>query len=195
MSIDRNPGSPLRHVATYNSSGTFTPPPGTNLAFVSVVGAGSGGYGSVRYTAGASGFGGGIAAAYVQVIGGSPHVITIGAGGSGSIAAGNFPMIAPGTGGTTSFDGRLSITGSGGNTGARYSAGSIVNPTATGATTLTTLNPGATTLVSTGNITSQNTGGGTAGSAAGGSTGVTPRYQQSNTTGGTGGSGAIHVYV
>jgi len=195
MAININPGSPLRHVATFNSSGTFTPPPGTNLAFVSVVGAGSGGYGGVRYASGATGFTGGIAGAYVQVVGGSPHVITIGAGGAGGNAGGNQPMIAPGTGGTTSFDGRLTITGSGGNTGARYSGGSQNNPTASGATTLTTINPGANTLVSTGNITSQNTGGGTAGAAAGNPTGNTPRYQQGNVIGGTGGSGAIHVYV
>jgi hypothetical protein len=195
MSIDRNPGSPLRHVATFNSSGTFTPPPGTNLAFVSVVGAGSGGYGSSRYGVNANGFVGGVAGAYVQVIGGSPHVVTVGAGGAGSNQSTNNPMIAPGTGGTTSFDGRLTITGAGGNTGSRYSGGSAINSSATGATTLTTINPGATALISTGTITSQNSGGGAAGIGSPNAQGSTPRYQQGQTSGFSGGGGAVHVYV
>ena len=195
MAININPGSPLRHVATFNSSGSFTPPPGTNLAFVSVVGAGSGGYGSVRYATGATGFAGGVAGAYMQVVGGSPHVVTIGAGGTGSVAAHNNPMVAPGTGGTTSFDGRLTITGAGGNTGARYSGGSANTSTTTGSTALTTINPGATTLISTGTITSQTTGGSAGGAGAGSITGTTPRYQQGNTTGSAGTGGAVHIYV
>ena len=193
MAININPGAPLRHVATFNSSGTFTPPTGTNLAFVSVVGSGSGGYGSAPNIAGNTGFTGGVAGAYVQVVGGSPHVVTVGAGGAGAGSSGNF--LAPGTGGTTSFDGRISITGAGGNAGSRYSVGNQNFSSASGATTLTTINPGANTLISTGTITSQTSGGSAGGVGTPGGTRYTPRYTGGSTSGGSGTGGAIHIYI
>jgi len=181
MAININPGSPLRHVATFNSSGTWTSPVGTNLAFVSVHGASGGGSGAGRYGQSLSGQTSLIGAAYVQVTGGGGHVITVGAGG-----AGGSPLNGPtygnngGTGGTSSFDGRLTITGSS-NSG---------NGSGSGSTSLTTLNPGASTLVSTGAITTQTTGG----NAGGGGGSGNARYQQGQ-SGAAGASGQVHVYI
>ena len=195
MSIDRNPGTPIRHVASFNSSGTFTPPPGTNLAFVSTVGAGSGGYSASRYGTGATGHAGGVAGAYVQVIGGSPHVVTVGAGGSAGDSTASDNMNAPGRGGTTSFDGRLTITGAGGNAGSRYTGGNAITSAASGITTLTTINPGANALISTGAITSQTTGGSAAGTGANAAHGTLGRYQTGDKVGNAGTGGVVHVYI
>ena len=192
MAININPGTPLRHVATFNSSGNWTAPIGTNLAFVSVVGAGSGGYGGGP-NFNLSGGTGGVAAAYVQVTGGGTHVVTVGAGGSGGSGFGGGNVPAAGSGGTTLFDGRLSITGATSPSGSRYSA-SVGTSSASGATTLTTLNPGASTLVSTATITSQTSGGG-AGGSGGGTPRYIPRYSAGNTSGNTGSSGAVHIYI
>lgn len=200
MAININPGTPLRHVATFNSSGNWTAPIGTNLAFVSVVGAGQGGYGSASGNssgpgANGTGYAGGVCGAYVQVTGGGTHVVTIGAGGAGAGAVGGSNITAGAQGGTTIFDGRIQMTGSGGNSGGRYSIGSQNGAAASGATTLTTINPGANTLVSTGTITSQTSGGGAGGAGANASTRYSPRYASGNTSGSTGGSGAVHIYI
>jgi len=45
MAININPGTPLRQVATFNSSSNFTPPAGTNIVFVSIHAAAGGGGG------------------------------------------------------------------------------------------------------------------------------------------------------
>ena len=181
MAININPGTPLRHVETFNSSGTWISPVGTNLAFVSVHGASAGGTGAGRYGQSLSGQTSLVGGAYVQVTGGGSHVITIGAGG-----AGGTPVSGPtfgnngGTGGTTSFDGRLTITGST-NSG---------NGSGSGSTSLTALNPGASTLVSTGTITTQTTGGIAGGSGGSGNS----RYGSGN-SGSSGSAGQIHVYI
>ena len=74
MAININPGTPLRQVATFNSSSNFTPPAGTNIVFVSIhAAAGGGGGGTFSGTFGAGGAiqaggNGLIGSAFVQVI-------------------------------------------------------------------------------------------------------------------------------
>ena len=190
MAINTNPGSPLRHVATFTSSGTFLAPAGANLAFVSVVGAGSGGSGGGRYDGGRAGHEGGVAGAYVQIVGGGNHIVTIGAGGTGGDKSSDVRGVAGGTGGTTIFDGRLQFTGTGQNNPgqSRYASSSAVSGASSGSTALTTINPGPSTLISTGTITTQSTGG-----SAGGNAG--PQGQSANSVGGAGSSGRVHIYI
>ena len=194
MAINLNPGTPLRHVSTVTSSGNVFIPVGTTLAFVSIHSA-TGGTGGVRTEGyqrynGIPGAGGAgtVSGAFVQVTPGANAVVTIGAGGSAGAA-----RAAGSTGGTTIFDGAITATGSAGGHVAvqagRYSPGGFAPagsaaPAATGTTSLTSLSPGATTLVRTKTITSQATGG-----SAGGSGGS--RYG----VGSAGASGIVHVYI
>lgn len=201
MAININPGTPLRHVATITSTGSWTAPVGTTLAFVSIHGAtGGGGSGNNRpqrygqVTSGSAGGVGTISAAYVQVTPGSAHTITIGAGGAGGGSANPDVASAGGsTGGTTVFDGAFSVTSSGGAGGipmTRYTFGTTgsASGTGSGTTSLTTVNPGASTLIRTGTITSQTTGG-----SSGGGGGGAGRYTSS--AGGTGAAGFVHIYI
>ena len=202
MAININPGSPLRHVATYNTSGNWTAPAGTNLAFVSIHSATGGGaaghsrpqrYG--QQLAGAAGGTGIVSGAYVQVTPGSAHVVTIGAAGAGGAGGGSDVNNAGGAnGGTTTFDGAFSVTGTGGanawTTSGRYSINSNVGASANsaGTTSLTSLNPGNTTLIRTGTISNQATG-----ASGGGAGGNATRYN--NNAGGTGANGIVHIYL
>jgi hypothetical protein len=200
MAIDINPGKSLRHATTVNSTGNWTPPPGTNLAFIAVHGAtGGGGGGSyhARYSGGQpqSGNGGAglIAGAWVQVTPGLAHAITIGAGGAGGAGTNNHSGSgsAGAAGGTTIFDNAITVTGTGGGAptnfnnqtpGATGSAGS-----ASGQTSLTALSPtGA--IVRTATIATQTTGG-----IAGGVGANSSRYTFS--AGGAGSSGQVHIYI
>ena len=201
MAININPGTPLRHVATITSTGSWTAPTGTTLAFVSIHGAtGGGGSGHARpqrygqSTTGATGGVGTISGAYVQVTPGSAHTVTIGAGGAGG-AAGNPDAVSSGgsTGGTTIFDGAFNVTSSGGAGStplSRYTFGATgsASGTGSGTTSLTTVNPGVSTLIRTGTITSQTTGG----SSGGGGGGAT-RY--ANSAGSAGVAGFVHIYI
>jgi hypothetical protein len=195
MAININPGSPLRHVGTYNSSGNFIAPIGTSVAFVSIHGSTGGGSGGTGTLSGATGGAGIVSGAFVQVVPGASHVVTIGAGGAGG-APSNIPVLpqAGATGGSTVFDGAITVTGSaGGNAiGARYSPGNTgAQGTASGYTNLTSLSPSANTLVRTGTISTQNTGGSSGG--AGGNQG--PARYNAGSVGFSGAAGQVHIYI
>ena len=81
MAINVNPGTPLRHVATYTATGNWTAPLGTTVAFVAIHGAtGGGGAGSAAGagTSGTANTGGGGG-------GGGYPTRNSGAGGSGVV--------------------------------------------------------------------------------------------------------------
>jgi hypothetical protein len=192
--------------ATFNATGNWTAPAGTNLAFVSIHSATAGGAtftdrynGNVggRYFPQTGGTGS-VSGAYVQVTPGSSHAVTIGAGGAGATSSGvgnNRTGVVAAQGGSTIFDSAFTATGStgAGNAG-RYFNGSAAAAAsaATGTTTLTTVNPGSATLTRVGTISSQNTGG-RAGGAAGNHSGDT-RYGTVN-AGGAGLTGLVHIYI
>jgi len=130
--------SKLRHLQSFVSSGSFYPPLGTTVVYVAVLGAtGAAGAGG-RYAGGSAGAGKS-AGGYVQVNPQAPHLVSIGAGGGS-------------TGGTTSFDGAITATGSNaGNAGSQGGywgqAGSAGNAgSISGVTSLPALNPGASTV-------------------------------------------------
>jgi hypothetical protein len=205
MAININPGSPLRHVATFNATGNWVAPLGTNLAFVSIHGAtGGGGTLGTRYAAsegrynGPAGGVGSVSGAYVQVTPGSAHSVTIGAGGLGASVSGGGngrTYTSSNVGGSTIFDSAFTATSSaGGAQGSRYSNGgtSAVGTPATGTTSLTAVNPGSSTLTRVGTIASQNTGGRTGG--VGGTASGDSRYGTVN-AGGVGSTGLVHIYI
>jgi hypothetical protein len=107
---------PLRHIARATASGTFVIPPAISKVFVIVSGA-RGGVSQGNGQPGASQANGG----WVEVLPGSTAQLVIGAGGTNG---------QQGTaGGTTSFDGAITVTGSnGGSFDTRY------NNASTGAT-------------------------------------------------------------
>jgi hypothetical protein len=188
MAINVNPGTPLRHVSTFTSSGTWTAPQGTTLAFVSVQGAAGGGGGGgnrSRYGPDSSGGAGGNgmnAAGWVQVNPGAAHVITIGANGTAGIT-----QVGGTSGGNTSFDGAIfSLGGAGGGAGGYNgaggagSAGSSVIQTA-----LTLQSPSASTLARVLNSTTTNSGGVTGGPGGG----------QNASGNNPSGTPSIHIYI
>lgn len=201
MAININPGTPLRQVATFNSSGNWTAPLGTNVAFISIHGASGGGgaqqnrYGDYSAGAGGSGI---LAGAYVQVTPGSSHVVTIGAAGAAGTRLPNSANQASansgGAGGSTIFDGAITVVGGNGGIKTEVNSNSPAASgnagTASGVTNLTTLNPGAATMIRTSTISTQNTGGSSGG--AGGFGGS--RYSQPNAAG-TGAAGQMHIYI
>ena len=180
MAINVNPGSPIRHVATITSSGTWLAPAGTTLAFVSIHGAsGGGGQGNAhvnRYggQAGRAGGTGSISSGFVQVTPGASHVVTIGAGGGNSAA-----------GGTTQFDGAITATGGGaGSTGSQGANGS-----GTAVTSLTTVPASASALARVFGNTVQNSGG-----SAGGSGGAVGPHS-AGAPGASGAAGFVNIYI
>jgi hypothetical protein len=183
MAINTNPGSPLRHVTTFTSSGTFRVPDGTTIAFASVHGAsgggGSGANNTQRYggTFGRAGGAGVIASGFVQVTPGRDHVVTIGAGGG-----------AGSTGGTSTFDSAITVFG--GTGGSQSGAGSTGSSSIV--TALTTVPPSANTLTRVFGSTTQATGGAAGG--AGGAGNSAP-HSGSGQSGFSGTSGIIHVYL
>jgi hypothetical protein len=200
MAVNTNSGKPIRLVATYTSSGTFTPPTGTTAVFASIHGAGggggAGGYDSnSRYGGGNVGGSGGsniIAGTWVQVVPGVAASVTIGAGGAGVMNE------AGAAGGTTSFDGAFSVTGAnGGSVGQSgsptYGPGTAGNAGGSSASsTLSALPPSNIALPRAGfTVSTLNSGGGNGGGGGGGrSTAGSP-----NSTGGTGQSGIIYIYA
>lgn len=198
MAININPGSPLRHVATFNSSGSFTAPQGKTLAFVAVHGASGGGAGAGGNSNGGTGGAARITGGFVQITPGGTHTVVVGAAGSaGASQNGNVASQAGGNGGTTSFDGAIIQAGASGapsTQGSRYGGGSGSNGTdasaGTGTTTLTALNPsGALTRVAS--ISNQATG-----ANAGGTGGpVQARYSNSGFFGNAGGAGSVNIYL
>ena len=199
MAININPGSPLRHVSTFNATGNWLAPAGTNIAFVSMHGAAGGGGGaSFRYSGNTGGTGGTgvVAGAFVQVTPGASHSITIGAGGTVGLTnspnQGSRQGNTGATGGTTNFDQAFSaLGGAGGNISVNDSNGNAgAGGTATGTTSLTTLSPGANTIPRVGTITSQNTSGQTGGTGTGGGSRYSPP-----TIGNSGQSGFAHIYI
>ena len=111
MAVDRIDGRPLRQVASFISSGTFTTPPGVNQLWVSVLGAaGSRGTDNVEGGAGKQ-IGG-----YVNTSPGQTHPVIIGARGARGQSYARYSGAEPTQGGTTSFGGAL-IASSGGIAG------------------------------------------------------------------------------
>ena len=201
MAINVNPGSPLRHVATFNASGNWTAPVGCSLAFVSIHGSGGGGRGGVSFSGDitnntGNGAAGVVSGSWVQVTPGSSHIVTIGAGGAGGAGIANTNVTAnPGaTGGTTSFDGALFVTGgNGAPTATRNTNSAGTVGAASGTTTLTSLSPGASTVTRVATLAATQNTGAFAGGTQGGNN--SSRYGGSPAAGNTGASGQIHIYI
>ena len=166
MAINVNPGSPLRLISSFTSSGNFTVPVGTSVAFVSIHSSTGGGGGvqgpGGRYGGPGNALAGGtgiVAGSWVQVAPGSTYPVVVGAGGAPGFSSNSGGLATAGAvGGTSTFDGgAFVVTGSnGGGTqnGSNGNAGS-----ASGATALSSLSPSANALVKTATITTQATGG------------------------------------
>jgi hypothetical protein len=134
--------SKLRHISTFISSGTFTPPPNCNIVYVAIQGSSGGGAtgGNTRYGSyqGPQGGNGVWYAGYVQVAPGVACSVVVGAAGPGS---GSYSSnAAGGNGGTSSFDGAIIVIGGNGGNNSPSASGS-------GQTSLPTLNPGSSTLI------------------------------------------------
>jgi len=201
MAININPGQPVRHVATFNSSTNWVAPLGTTLAFVSMHGSGGGGRGGVSFGGDPNnntGVGGAgiVGGAWVQVTPGSSHVITIGAGGAGGAGNTNTNSTpaAGSQGGTTSFDSSFFVFGGNGAPSATRntnSAGTTSNASAT--TTLTSLSPGAATVPRVLSEPTTQTSGGFAFGNQGAHGNA--RYGANPAAGNAGQSGQIHIYI
>lgn len=187
MAIDTTTGIPLAHVATILSSGTWLVPKSTSKVFVSIHGA-SGGAGGNASGAGNSGGAGGpgiVASGWVSVAPGGYCQLIIGAGGGGGASGtynGRYGAFTAGYGGgagTTAFDGAIIAYGGGGGNAGGTTAFTGGAGGATSYTSLTTVNPGASTIPRVTNYTTTYTGG-----FAGG---VAP--------GGGGSAGLIHIYA
>ena len=195
MAININPGSPLRHVATFNASGNWVGPSGTNIAFVAIHSATGGGGGSGSYQQNQSPGGiGAISGAFVQVTPGATHSVTVGAGGAGGTGGcgpNNTGFNSGATGGSSSFDGVFTQPGSGGglSTGRYNQTAGATAAAGTGTTSLTALSPGG-ALARVATISSQNTGSQTRGASGNGNN----RYANGN-AGGAGSSGQINIYI
>ena len=192
MAININPGSALRHASVFTSSGTWTAPTGTTLAFVSIHGATGGGGGYAFRYGGTSGAGGTgvVVGAWIQVVPGAQHIVTIGAGGAAGTTSGvnRYRTGNNGAaGGSTVFDSSLTVTGT---TGGQAGGGSGSGGAGSGQTTLSALSPSASALIKTGTISSQNTG------ASAGGTGASAGSRYGATTEATvGASGIVHIYI
>jgi hypothetical protein len=118
---------PLRHIGRATASGTFVIPASVSKVFVTVTGSRGGSNGGQNGAAGATVSAGG----FVEVLPGSTAQLVIGAGAA-----------QPGTAGTTSFDGAITITGSGsGGFDPRYGAYAGGAGVASNASTLPTGSP------------------------------------------------------
>ena len=119
MAVDRIDGRPLRQVASYVSSGTFTTPPGVNQLWVSVLGAAGS-----RSDGDQEGGPGLQIAGYVNTTPGQTHPIIIGARGTRGQSYSRYTGSAPTQGGTTSFDGAM-LASSGGIGGGSGNPGTV----------------------------------------------------------------------
>jgi hypothetical protein len=109
MAMERLDGRPLRQVASYVSSGTFTTPPGVNQLWVSVLGAAGSRSDGDNSEAG----GGKQIAAYVNTAPGQTHPVIIGARGTRGQAHSRYSGATPTQSGVTSFDAALIASGGG----------------------------------------------------------------------------------
>jgi hypothetical protein len=101
MAVGQFFNPPLRHIGRATASGTFVIPASVSKVYVQVTSS-RGGQGQQGSQPGAAI----VNAGYVEVLPGSTAQIIIGAGGANANQAA--------TGGTTSFDGAITVTGSGG---------------------------------------------------------------------------------
>jgi hypothetical protein len=126
MAINSMSQAPTRHAARISTTSTFVVPENTSRLFVCVTGSqgnqSGGARGPARSTTG-----------YVNVVPGGTAIVTIGASPNTNAANGS-------VGGTTSFDGAISVTGSGNSSHGRY--GPETGPTGT-AESITSLPIGA----------------------------------------------------
>ena len=113
MAMERLDGRPLRQVASYVSSGTFTTPPGVNQLWVSVMGA-AGTRSSGDNTEGGAGK---QVAGYVSTAPGQTHPVIIGARGTRGQSFGRYTGVSSTVGGNTSFDAALIASAGGDGTG------------------------------------------------------------------------------
>jgi hypothetical protein len=150
MAIDSFSQPPLRHLASFLSSGTFTVPEGATRLYVSVNGAqGSNWYSNSR---GNSRRGNG----YVNVVPGKTAQVIIGAAAASGTGL---------TAGTTSFDGAIIVTGSQSGTQGRYGGATGDVGTATIVTSVPGGAPsGAAARVTSATTSSQDIGNGQNGS-------------------------------
>ena len=190
MSLDITNNIPLRHLATFSSTGTFLVPEGITKLFLSVQGASGGGSSGFNHAENGHGSTGGLGVwggAWANVAPGQSYPIIIGSGGAGTSGAGNSRVgTAGGSGGTTSFDNTvLAAGGAGANAGSHHSPGGA-SPGASGSTSyetsLPTLSPSGAVARVTGTISSNAT---TAGGTAG---------QNSSIQGGAGQSGRVYIF-
>jgi len=100
MAINNMQRPPLRHLATYVSSGNFQVPAGVNRLYATVDGSTAVNTSSPAGPPGPAGRGSG----YVEVVPGGQVQVIVGAGGTSTT----------GSGGTTSFDGGIIVTSSSG---------------------------------------------------------------------------------
>jgi len=157
MAVDNISHSPVRHIASFVTSGTFSVPEGVSKVYVTVEGTrgsthGGGTPGSSHRASG-----------YVEVIPNKTAIITIGATTSASNT----------TAGTTSFDGAITVPGSGSNTldtryGPSYGTGAAAAATS------------ATTSLPTG--------------APGGAIVRVSSFTTASYTPGVGATGVVHIY-
>jgi len=113
----------LLNLQRFTASGTYTPTPGTNLAFVRAIGGGGAGGGGFSTSASSYAVGsGGAAGSYGEKFVLSPNTtaVTIGLGGVGASGA------SGGSGGTTSFGALLSCPGGGGGPTATIASNSSI---------------------------------------------------------------------
>ena len=185
MAIDVSLGQPLRHAATYVSSGSFVVPKGVNRVFAVVHGSTGGAGGGTVVSAGGQSGPGLCSGAWVQVLPGNTHQVVVGAGGTigaHANAPANSNPASGNLGGVTSFDGAVLVNSSngGGGANARYggpSGNTGTSGTSSGPTTIPSVSPSNSTIVRTGTISNQNTGG------------------VSASSGSTGNPGVVHIFV
>ena len=128
MAVDRIDGRPLRQVASFVSSGTFTTPPGVNQLWVSVLGAA----GARSEGDNSEGGAGKQIAGYVNTSPGQTHPIIIGARGARGQMFSRYAGASSTIGGVTSFSAALiaSAGGIGGGTVGTVKAETSVIPLA-----------------------------------------------------------------
>ncbi|HBO5585615.1 TPA: hypothetical protein L4556_002035 [Pseudomonas aeruginosa] len=205
-------GGRLLNIQVFNSSGVYTPTPGTKSVIVEVQGAGGGGGGAAATdstSTSVSGSGGGGSYAKARINSGFSGVtVTVGAKGAGGAAGPN----AGGNGGTSSFGALVSAPGGTGGLsqaagappmsrgGSTYatppSGGNIESRTGTagGGNTvfsgsLSNFNPGASSKFGEGGIVAQAAGGPGAGGG-----GVANKFSSAAAAGGDGGPGLVIVW-
>lgn len=186
------PGAGFSNFQVFNSSGTFTVPPGITKLMIEVWGAGGGGSGTPAANFGGSGGGGGgYGKGIFSVSPAASYNVTVGAGGTGSSGSGN-------SGGTSNFDALISAFGGGGGPfGGGHGAGGSVSGSATiGIPGGFGGNGGNNSPSGSGG---DGGGGGGAGAPGGGGSGTAPGGGGSGTgvpgsAGGNGGGGRVVVW-